>query len=86
MFTIEYNANVLSSHIVPQRREANMNSLSFALCSTFVVLASAAYYEPGPCPPKPPIITPFDVERVKIMIFPLFVEITIYILLLIVFR
>ena len=68
--TIDYNAYVLSTHIVPQRGEENMNPLSFALFSTFVVVASAAYYEPGPCPPKPPILAPFDVERVTIMIFP----------------
>ena len=47
-----------------------MNPLSFALFSALVILASATSYEPGPCPPKPPILAPLDVERVTIIIFP----------------
>ena len=67
---VKYNANVVSNLIVPQTGGSNMNPLSFVLFCTCVVLASAAYNEPGPCPPKPPVLTPFDVERVTTMKFP----------------
>ena len=56
----------VESYCSSQKGGVNMNSLSFALFSTFVALASAAYYESGPCPSKPPILAPFDVERVNI--------------------
>ena len=42
-----------------------MNSLAFALFSTLMVLSNAGYWDAGPCPPKPEVITPFEVERVS---------------------
>ena len=32
---------------------------------TLLVLAKAAYLDIGPCPPLPPVVPDFDVERVN---------------------
>ena len=42
-----------------------MKSLALTLFSTLLSLSNANYWEAGPCPPKPPVVTPFEVERVK---------------------
>ena len=36
--------------------------------STFAVLANAAYFDIGYCPPLPPVVTPFDVEKVNVTV------------------
>merc|ERR1712213_36143 len=40
-----------------------MKNLAIALFSTLVAFSSASYWEAGPCPPKPEVVTPFDAER-----------------------
>jgi len=40
-----------------------MKTFALALFSTLLSLSNAGYWEAGPCPPKPPVVTPFDTER-----------------------
>jgi len=40
-----------------------MKALCFALFSTLLAFCNAGEWEAGPCPPKPEVITPFEVER-----------------------
>ena len=42
-----------------------MNFLALALFSTLLAFSNAGYWEAGPCPIKPDVITPFEVERVR---------------------
>merc|ERR1712227_86420 len=53
-------------HILPSylaTLQSKMKNLAIALFSTLVAFSSASYWEVGPCPPKPEVVTPFDAER-----------------------
>merc|ERR1711974_555753 len=39
-----------------------MKTLAIALFSTLMAFSNASFWEAGPCPPKPEVITPFEVE------------------------
>ena len=47
------------------KRPTKMKTLAITLFSTLLSLSNAGYWEAGPCPPKPPVVTPFEVERVS---------------------
>ena len=55
-------------HLTPSYRatlHSKMKNLAIALFSTLVAFSSASYWEAGPCPPKPEVVTDFDTERVR---------------------
>merc|ERR1712209_206767 len=45
------------------KKATKMKTYALALFSTLLSLSNAGYWEAGPCPPKPPVVTPFDTER-----------------------
>ena len=48
-----------------QMQAHKMKFCSIALLPTLVAFVHCDFWEPGPCPPTPPVVTPFDVERVR---------------------
>merc|ERR1712045_188073 len=40
----------------------NMKNLAIALFSTLLAFSNASFWEAGPCPPKPEVVTPFEPE------------------------
>ena len=49
-----------------------MEILNVLIFSSLAVLANAAYIDIGYCPPLPPVVSPFDVDRVKIWLHHLY--------------
>ena len=49
-----------------------MEILNILTFSSLAVLANAAYIDIGYCPPLPPVVSPFDVDRVKIWLHHLY--------------
>merc|ERR1712122_453365 len=43
--------------------QRKMNNLAIALFSTLVAFSNALFWEAGPCPPKPEVVTPLEPER-----------------------
>merc|ERR1712156_1061239 len=44
-------------------QQSKMKNLAIALFATLVAFSSASYWEAGPCPAKPEVVTPFEAER-----------------------
>merc|ERR1712012_1394672 len=47
----------------PSKKATKMKTFALALFSALLSLSNVGYWEAGPCPPKPPVVTPFDTER-----------------------
>merc|ERR1712156_1217870 len=60
-FHIRQVKSILLSYKATQ--QSKMKNLAIALFSTLVAFSSASYWEAGPCPAKPEVVTPFDAER-----------------------
>ena len=45
--------------------QRKMKNLAIALFSTLLAFSNARFWEAGPCPPKPEVVTPFEAERVR---------------------
>ena len=52
-------------HLQSNPQKQKMNRLGLALFSTLLAFSNASNWEAGPCPPKPEVIAPFEVERVR---------------------
>merc|ERR1712214_222458 len=52
-----------SSQVKSVLKTEKMNNLSLALFSTLIAFSNAGYWQAGPCPAKPEVITPFEVEQ-----------------------
>ena len=46
-----------------------MKTFALTIFSSLLALSNAGYWEAGPCPTKPPVVTPFDVERVRSLVY-----------------
>ena len=42
-----------------------MKNFAISLFSTLLAFSNASFWEAGPCPPKPEVVTPFEPERVR---------------------
>merc|ERR1712241_939694 len=55
----------LTSQIISSRKshqDKMKTFLTLALFSTLLAFSNASFWEAGPCPPKPEVVTPFEVE------------------------
>ena len=46
-------------------QQSKMKNLAIALFSTLLAFSNASFWEAGPCPAKPEVVTPFEAEKVK---------------------
>ena len=51
-----------------------MKNLAIALFSTLVAFSGASFWEAGPCPPKPEVVTPFEAEGVRYYLVLMFLH------------
>ena len=63
--SLSHSKSDKTNHFISKSTQIKMKNLAITLFSTLLAFSNASFWEAGPCPPKPEVVTPFEPELVK---------------------